>query len=98
MAPHSEIDLSQWQNSRLVGGDVLSWARAESAERGVIVMGSGSAVDGVGEAGAVDEYRLRVFPTATGAGRRLFPTGSRLDLVSIEQMGPTALMIYTPTP
>ena len=94
---HTQIDLGQWQNSRLVAGDVLDWARAESASRDLIVIGSGSLVDLFISAGAVDEYRLRVFPTATGAGRRLFPKGARLDLLSIEQMGPTALMIYTPS-
>jgi dihydrofolate reductase len=48
------------------------------------------------DAHAVDEYRLRVFPIATGAGRRLFPNGCPLALVRVEQIGPTILAIYTP--
>ena len=79
-----------------ISGDVLDWAREESVDRDVIIIGSGSLCDLFIDAGAVDEYRLRVFPTATGAGRRLFPNGCRLDLVSSERMGPTMLTIYTP--
>jgi dihydrofolate reductase len=96
VASHSRVELDRWQNSRLVSGDVLDWARATSVERDVIIIGSGSLVDLFVDAGAVDEYRLRVFPTATGEGRRLFPNGSRLDLVSTERMGPTTLTICTP--
>lgn len=96
VATRSGVDLSGWQNSRLVSGDVLNWARKESIDRDVIIVGSGSLLDLFIEAGAVDEYRLRVFPTATGTGHRLFPNGCRLDLVSTERMGPTVLTIYTP--
>ena len=77
-------------------GDVIDWASKTSADRDVIIVGSGSLVSQFVEADAVDEYRLRVFPTATGAGRRLFPKGKRLSLVSTEQLGPTTLMTFTP--
>lgn len=96
VATRSEVDLGRWQNSQVVRGDVLDWAREESVDRDVIIIGSGSLCDLFIDAGAVDEYRLRVFPTATGAGRRLFPNGCRLDLASTERMGPTMLTIYTP--
>lgn len=95
VATRSGVDLARWQNSRVVGGEVLEWARRESADRDVIIIGSGSLTDLFIDAGTVDEYRLRVFPTATGAGRRLFPNGSRLDLASSERIGPTLLTIYT---
>ena len=97
VATSSGVDLSRWQNSRLVEGDVLDWARRTAALRDVIIIGSGSLLDLFVGAGAVDEYRLRVFPTAAGAGRRLFPDGAKLDLVSVEQMGPTSLTIATPS-
>ncbi|GAA4486836.1 dihydrofolate reductase family protein [Microbacterium panaciterrae] len=92
-----EIDLDRWQNSRRIAADPIGWARNTAEERDVILIGSGSLVDAFVRAGAVDEYRLRVFPTATGAGRRLFPDGAALDLVSVEQMGPTSLVIATPS-
>ncbi len=96
VATQGELDLARWENSRLVDGDVIDWARKTSADRDVIIVGSGSLVSQFVEADAVDEYRLRVFPTATGAGRRLFPKGKRLSLVSTEQLGPTTLMTFTP--
>ena len=96
VATRSPIELVRWQNSQVVDGDIVDWARKTAAGRDVIIIGSGSLTDLFVAAGAVDEYRLRVFPTATGKGRRLFRDERRLDLVSIEQMGPTMLAIYTP--
>lgn len=96
VATHGELDLGRWENSRVVNGDVVAWARETSAQRDVIIVGSGSLVDLFVDADAIDEYRLRVFPTATGAGRRLFPNGKRLSLASTEQLGPTTLMVLTP--
>ncbi|MBN9157548.1 dihydrofolate reductase family protein [Microbacterium sp.] len=92
-----DVDLSRWRNSRRVAADPIGWARETAAERDVVLIGSGSLVERFVEAGVVDEYRLRVFPTATGAGRRLFPDGAALDLVSVEQVGPTSLVIATPS-
>jgi dihydrofolate reductase len=81
----------------VVSGDVLDWARKESADRDVVIIGSGTLTELFIDAGTVDEYRLRVFPTAVGAGRRLFRKGCRLELVSTERMGPTVLTTYTPS-
>jgi dihydrofolate reductase len=97
VATRSGVDLGRWQNSRAVSGDVIEWARQESDHRDVVIIGSGTLVDQFVSSGAVDEYRLRVFPTATGAGRSLFRGGCQLDLVSSERMGPTTLTICTPT-
>ena len=96
VASRAGVDLGQWQNSRAVSGDVLDWARQETVDRDVIIVGSGSLVELFDDARLVDEYRLRVFSTATGEGRRLFPHGCRLDLISTERIGPTILTIYTP--
>jgi dihydrofolate reductase len=96
VATSTEVDLSRWQNSHAVSGDVIEWARKEAVERDVVLIGSGSLCELFIDAGAVDEYRLRVFPTATGAGRRLFRTGHHLELISTERLGPTVLTIYRP--
>jgi dihydrofolate reductase len=95
VATRSGVDLGRWQNSRVVSGDVLEWALKESADHDVVIIGSGSLTELFIGAGAVDEYRLRIFPTVAGAGRRLFQKGCRLELVSAERMGPSVLTIYT---
>lgn len=96
VATRSGVDLDRWQNSTIVNGPVLDWARQESVDRDVVIVGSRSLVDLFVNAGAVDEYRLRIFPTAAGAGHRLFPNGTRLELVSTERMGPSVLTTYIP--
>ena len=97
VATRTGVDLGRWQNSRMVGDDVLDWARRERTERDVVVVGSGSLVELFVDAAEVDEYRLRIFPTAAGEGRRLFPHGLRLELTETERMGPTVLAILTPS-
>lgn len=96
VATRTGVDLERWQHSRVVGGDVVEWARVEVLERDVVIVGSGSVMALFVEAKAVDEYRLRIFPTAVGAGRRLFPDGARLEVVGSERMGPTMLVTCVP--
>ncbi|MBS1861562.1 MAG: dihydrofolate reductase family protein, partial [Actinobacteria bacterium] len=71
-------------------------SREALARDDVVIVGSGSLVGLFVDAGAVDEYRLRVFPTATGASRRPFREEVRLDPAGTERMGPTVLTIYMP--
>ena len=66
----SAVDLDRRQNSQVVEGDVPDWARRGPVERDVIIIGSGTLCDLFISAGAVDEYRLRVFPTVAGATTR----------------------------
>lgn len=96
VATRTGVDLDRWSNSRIVDGEILEWARRTAADRDVVIVGSGSLLDLFIDAGAVDEYRLRVFPTATGAGRRLFADGAHLDIIDVERMGPTFLVVSTP--
>ncbi len=60
----------------------------------MVVIGSGSIITRLEAAGRVDENRLLTFPTAVGAGRRLFPDGRVLTLLSSEQVGPAGLTRY----
>ena len=93
---HRDIDPDVWAGSRAVDGPLAAWVRATLPSTDVAVIGSGSVVDALAAHGLVDEYRLLVFPTATGSGRRLFPDGHRLELIRVEQVGPAALCVLTP--
>ena len=88
-------DVTAWQNSVLLRGDLVSVVERE--ERDVIVIGSIGIAQALGRRDLVDEYRLLVFPTLAGAGRRLFDgvaAPADLRLVSATQVGPAVLSTY----
>jgi dihydrofolate reductase len=72
-----------WNNSELIGDDLVEAVRALKAQegRGITVLGSGSVAAQLGEAGLVDEYQLVVLPLALGGGRTIFTKGATLRLV-----------------
>ena len=93
-------DVSAWNNSRLLEGELTAEVRRLQRERDVIVIGSTSVVHTLMEHDLVSEYRLLVFPAVLGTGRRLFtsPAGAGgLRLVSAAQSGPAALLCYEKT-
>ena len=71
----------QWQNSTVLSGDPAEEVRAlkEQPGRDIVVTGSITLCHTLIEAGLVDEYRLFVYPTVQGRGRRLFPDGFELS-------------------
>jgi dihydrofolate reductase len=95
VATHREIDPDVWANSRAVNKPLVTWVRDSLPTTDVVVIGSRSVVEALIEEELVDEYRLLVFPTAVGSGRRLFTAEHRLELVSAEQVGPAALCVFT---
>jgi dihydrofolate reductase len=86
-----------WENSALLGGDLLTAVPEVARDRDVIVIGSTSVVRALAAHDLVDEYRLLVFPTVLGRGERLFAADARptdLRLVSVEQVGEASLTVY----
>jgi dihydrofolate reductase len=94
---HRPIDPGTWSNSRALDRPLTEWVRDNVAALDLVVIGSQSVIAELAKEGLVDEYRLLTFPTAVGAGRRLFSEGRRLDLVSAEQVGPAVLSILIPS-
>ena len=88
-------DVSAWANSCVIGRDLVDEVSARSGD--LIVAGSTSVVDALREHDLVDEYRLLVFPTVLGQGRRLFPDGIasvNLELRSAQPVGAPVLLVY----
>jgi len=95
VASSGQPDLSAWPNSHQVDRPLTAWTRATKETVDIVVIGSGSVVTHLANVGLVDEYRLLIFPTATGAGRRLFRAPHQLSLHRAEQVGPAVLTILT---
>ena len=97
VASRTLTDVSAWNNSRLLDGELTDEVQRLRNERDVIVIGSTSVVHTLMAHDLVDEYRLLIFPTVLGRGGRLF-TGQAeaadLRLLSAEQSGAGALLRY----
>jgi dihydrofolate reductase len=87
-------DLSAWSGSAVLDGNLVDGVARLRVERDVVVIGSTSVAHALAAAGMVDEYRLITFPTAVGAGVRLFDTPADLELVSVDPAGPATLATY----
>jgi dihydrofolate reductase len=74
-----------WQNSTVLTGDPVEQTNALKSQPGkdIVLTGSISLAHTLIEAGAVDEYRLFVYPTVQGRGRRLFPDGTAIPTLSL---------------
>jgi dihydrofolate reductase len=70
---HSVMELSAWENSSLLSGDLFDVVAEQKMVRDVVVVGSASVVHALAERDLVDEYRILVFPDLVGRGTRLFP-------------------------
>ena len=95
------LEQADWNNTTVIGGDLADGVRALKSQEGgdILVAGSGRLVAGLVEHDLVDEYRLMVFPTILGRGRRLFPESdvtADLELVEARPSADVTLMILRP--
>lgn len=68
----------QWQNSTVIGGDLIAAVRDLKSQPGqdIVCTGSITLCHVLLAAGLVDELRLFTYPVVQGSGRRLFPEES----------------------
>ena len=68
------LDKVSWNNTRLVKGDPATAVRKMKHEpgEGMVILGSGSIVSQLAQAGLIDEYQIVVKPVALGEGRTMF--------------------------
>jgi dihydrofolate reductase len=88
----STLEKAAWNNSTVLGGDVVEEVgKLKARLRGnIVVHGSARLAQTLIEHGLVDELRLMVFPVVLGSGKRLFGHTSgkrRLELASSKTVG-----------
>jgi dihydrofolate reductase len=66
----------------------------ESLDGAILVAGSHRLVQGLLERQLVDEVRLVLYPTALGAGKKLFDVPADFTLVSAEPSAQVVLLVY----
>ena len=77
------LKTAAWSNTSIISGDLVAETRRLKAAPGpdLLIMGSGTIVAQLAEAGLVDEYQIVVHPLVLGAGRTMFDgVRKRLDL------------------
>jgi dihydrofolate reductase len=80
------LDEATWRNTRLVKGDPAAEVRRMKAQPGpgLLVMGSGTIVSQLTDAGLVDEYQLVLHGIALGRGRKMFDLRDRARLALVK--------------
>jgi dihydrofolate reductase len=76
------LEKPAWQNTRLVKGDLAEEVRRMKAQAGpgMLIMGSGSIVSQLTDAGLIDEYQVVVHPIVLGRGRGMFDVRDKTRL------------------
>ena len=86
---------SAWRNSTLISGNIVEAVRELKQQPGknILVDGSSVLIHTLVQEDLVDEYSLHVYPLVLGAGKRLFPSGKRLNLKLVESQAlPTGVV------
>ncbi len=69
----------QWNNSSLLGSDIVSAITALKIQSGqdLQIIGSGNLIQTLQAASLIDEYNILTHPVVLGRGKRLFENGAR---------------------
>jgi dihydrofolate reductase len=85
------ITTADWNNSTVLRGNLADEVISlkDQTARDILVYGSAAVVRALMSRGLVDEFRLMVYPTILGRGKRLFPDGTKaaLRLVECKELG-----------
>ncbi|HEY4208491.1 MAG TPA: dihydrofolate reductase family protein [Puia sp.] len=93
---------SSWENTRIINGDLATEVRKlkETPGKDMCLLGSGSILTQLAEAGLIDEYQFMIDPVALGAGTPAFKGMKKkldLRLVSTRKFGSGVMLLnYQP--
>jgi dihydrofolate reductase len=77
------LEKASWVNTKLVKGDIAAEMRKMKSDPGdgMVILGSGSIVSQLAQAGVIDEFQIVMSPIVLGKGRTLFESvEGRLNL------------------
>ena len=79
------LDEVEWNNSRLIKGNIADEVHKLKQQPGqdVLIAGSADLVHVLMQHDLIDEYRLMVHPVVVGSGKRLFRDGSATKVLSL---------------
>jgi dihydrofolate reductase len=68
------MDKASWNNTMVIKGDLISEVKRmkQQAGSGIAILGSGTIVSRLAQAGLIDEYHVVVNPIILGKGRTMF--------------------------
>lgn len=68
------LERAEWNNTRLIKGDLVAEVRKlkDEAGPGMAILGSGSIVAQLAAADVIDEYQMMINPVVLGKGRTMF--------------------------
>ncbi len=83
------LAVASWQNTKLMGGDLIDEVRRmkEGDGPGMTILGSGSIVSQLARAGLIDEYQFVVNPVVIGKGMKMFVAPLHLRLLKTRSFG-----------
>jgi dihydrofolate reductase len=95
------LDRGDWNNTTVIRGDVPEAVSRlkQDVDGDILINGSGRLVQTLMQHDLIDEYRLMVYPTVLGAGKRLFADTSQVTLLRLVDTIPSGeciVLIYHP--
>jgi dihydrofolate reductase len=97
------LDKVSWNNTTLLKGDITTEVRKLKQQPGpdIVIMGSGSVVAQLADAGLIDEYQIVLNPIVVGNGRTLFEGVKRKLPMKLAKSRPfgngNVVLFYEPT-
>jgi dihydrofolate reductase len=92
----------RWNNSTLLGGDVVSAINALKTQSGpdLQIIGSGNLIQTLQAVSLIDEYNVWTFPVVLGRGKRLFGETAKPSALRLvrSQVSPTGVVMSTYVP
>jgi dihydrofolate reductase len=94
----STLEKAEWDNSKLIKGNVADEIRKLKQQPGgdIRILGSATLVQSLTKADLIDEYRLLVHPLVLGRGKRLFNDGlktTRLKFVKAKALSSGVVLL-----